>query len=114
MTTSAGTEQTRLATERLLAEHPQHIPVVVECPGQPEATMRFLVPRESTVGSILRNIRSKQEISSTESLFLFVDNTMLPVHQAVEEIYARHHSKVDLRLYMRYARENTFGAFCSK
>ena len=106
---TATAEQTRLVTERLLAENPTHIPVIVSKANSNDPVMRFLVPRQGTVGSILKNIRTKQSLSSTESIFLYVDKFMLPVHQSVEEIYARHHNKDDLRLYVRYAQENTFG-----
>lgn len=102
-------EQTRAATERLLIQHPDHIPVIVEHANDPDGTMRFLVPRECTTGTILKNIRARLQLSSTESIFLYVNQFMLPVHQSIDEIYARHHNKTDLRLYMRYARENTFG-----
>ena len=101
-----------MATERLLASHPAHIPVIVNSANKGDAPMRFLVPREGTVGSILKNIRSKLNIASTESIFLYVDKFLLPVHQSVDEIYARHHDKSDLRLYVRYAQENTFGSNC--
>ena len=111
MSTSAElVAQTRAATEKLLISNPDHVPVIVEKPGDPEATMRFLVPRDASMGTILKNVRAKLKVSSTESIFLYVDKFMIPVHISVDEIYAKHHNKEDLRLYMRFQLENTFGA----
>lgn len=109
MNTPATVESSRAATEKLLAEHPDHIPVIVRHKNYPDEVMRFLVPRECTCGTVLKNIRTRLKLSSTESIFLFVGQFMLPVHQSLDEIYARHHNTADLRLYMHYARENVFG-----
>lgn len=98
------------ATEKILLSYPDHIPVVVKNRNEINAEdMRFLVPRSSTVATILRNIRGRLKMTSTESIFLYFDQFLLPVHQSIEEIYARHHDRKDLRLYLQFAKENTFG-----
>lgn len=101
----------REVSEKLIQSHPQHVPVSVRNNSDhKEAPMNFLAPREGTVSNILRNIRAKLNINATESIFLYCGNFMLPVQQSVEELYLRHRDSDDLRLYLFYARENTFGA----
>lgn len=101
----------RQTTENLLAKYPEHVPVTVRNTNDTkQAPMNFMAPREGTVSNVLRNVRSKLNLTATESIFLYCGNFMLPVQQSIEELYLLHHNKEDLRLYLFYARENTFGA----
>jgi hypothetical protein len=100
----------REITESLLKNHPEHVPVSVRNNNdEKQKPLNFLAPREGTVSNILRNVRAKLNLTSTESIFLYCGNFMLPVQQSIEELYSLHHNKEDLRLYLFYARENTFG-----
>jgi GABA(A) receptor-associated protein len=70
--------------------------------------IKYLVPKDLTVGQFLYVIRKRMRLSSEKALFVFVNNTMPPTTQMVGDIYNRHKDS-DGFLYLYYSYENTFG-----
>lgn len=72
------------------------------------AEERLLLPCNFTVGNLTTFIRSHIKISPEKSIFLFVNNTLLPAHQELLTVYKERHD-LDGFLYILYSGENSFG-----
>eukprot|EP00770_Monocercomonoides_exilis_P013186 MONOS_13133.1-p1 / transcript=MONOS_13133.1 / gene=MONOS_13133 / organism=Monocercomonoides_exilis_PA203 / gene_product=Autophagy-related protein 8 C (Atg8C) / transcript_product=Autophagy-related protein 8 C (Atg8C) / location=Mono_scaffold00781:27119-27475(-) / protein_length=80 / sequence_SO=supercontig / SO=protein_coding / is_pseudo=false len=73
---------------------------------------KFLVQESITVGEFLTIIRKNIKLNASESIFLFVDNTIPSTGSplsVVYEDYKSKHPKDDGFLYLTYAGEATFG-----
>jgi len=95
---------------KLMKTNPGYLPVCIRHNSdttQPQ--LNFMVPGDGSIGNILRHVRAKLKISASESIFLYCGNSVLPIQQSIAELYQRHHDSTDLRLYLFYAKENTFG-----
>lgn len=106
-------DERRRKSEALRLANPDRIPII--CEKLPSSDLpslesdRLLVPASFTVGNLTTIIRSRVKISSQQSIFLFVKNALLPVHQSLDVIYEQHRDP-DGFLYILYSGENTFGA----
>lgn len=69
---------------------------------------RFLVPVDFTVGNLTTVIRNRVKLGPEKSIFLFVNNSLLPAHQSIASVY-QHKQDQDGFLYVLYAGENSFG-----
>ena len=69
---------------------------------------RLLVPGDFTVGNLSTIIRNRIKISAQQSIFLFVNNALLPANQPLSTVYQQRKDP-DGFLYVLYSGENTFG-----
>uniref|UniRef100_A0A8C9RAM9 Microtubule-associated protein 1 light chain 3 gamma, like n=1 Tax=Scleropages formosus TaxID=113540 RepID=A0A8C9RAM9_SCLFO len=70
---------------------------------------KFLVPFELTMGQFLSLLRSKIDLSPTQTLYLLVsERSMSCMSASMGEIYSQH-SDPDGFLYMTYASQDVFG-----
>ena len=70
---------------------------------------KFLVPNKMTLSQFLVIIRKKIELSEKLSIFLFVNEKILPKYsETMEDIYDEYKNK-DGMLIITYSGENTFG-----
>lgn len=72
---------------------------------------KFLVPNTMTISHFLFNIKTKlykSDSTSTQSLYLFVNGTLLTSTTTFAEIYENKKDE-DGFLYIQYASEETFG-----
>ena len=99
-------------SERILRDYPGMIPVIVGTDTQILQEIKknkFLVPEELTVGRLITEIRKNlNPIHSTQTIFLFIDNTLPAVSETIRNIYSKHKHE-DGFLYVVYSGENTFG-----
>jgi GABA(A) receptor-associated protein len=105
------------ASAKLLERYPDRIPVVVDRPPNsfarpdsipPIGKHKFLVPNDLIMGKFIHEVRKHIKIDSQQSLFLFVNGTLMPNNESVARIYSRQKDP-DGFLYITYATENTFG-----
>jgi len=69
---------------------------------------KFLTPGDLTIGQFLFILRKRLKLSSTQSLFLFVNNTIPPSSMLLSQLYESQ-KDADGFLYVEYASESTFG-----
>lgn len=69
---------------------------------------RFLFPFDFTVNNVTSAIRNRIKIRSEQSIFISVNNSLLPGHQTLGEVY-KQRKDADGFLYIIYSGENTFG-----
>ena len=95
---------------QLMSKHPDRVPVIVYG-SEPNILpyLKLLVLRNSTVGALLCTIRKQQQLTAEASIFLFVNNQVIPpVSSLVSQVYHEHRHE-DGFLYITYALENVFG-----
>ena len=103
--------QRTIEAQRMLFRYPYRLPVIIEC-GDPKMealkNVEYLVPKELTIGQLLYVIRRRVKLESTQSIFLFIRNTLPPVSHTLSDVYQMYRD-VDGFLYCQYRSENTFG-----
>jgi GABA(A) receptor-associated protein len=67
-----------------------------------------MVPCDFTVGNFVTVIRNRIKVGPERSIFLFVNNTLLPMNTLLSVVYQQHHDP-DNFLYLVYSSENAFG-----
>lgn len=102
---------------KLLGRYPDRIPIIVDRPP-PSFTRRdttppidkhkFLVPKDLTMGKFVYEVRKHIKIDSQQSIFLFVNGTLIPNSESISRTYSRY-KDMDGFLYITYATEDTFG-----
>ena len=70
---------------------------------------KYLIPKNLTISYVMYIIRKKINLDEKQALFLFVNNTLVPLNTTVGELYTTNKSIDDLFLYVYYTTENTFG-----
>lgn len=95
----------------ILKKYPERVPIICErlTPKVPLLDRtKYLCPKDLNMGNFLFVIRKRLKLESEQAIYLFVNNTMLPVSKDLGLIYEMHKDK-DGFLYIRYDFETTFG-----
>ena len=103
--------QRKKDSEAIMAKYPQRIPVIVEPFGDnvPEIDRtKYLVPDDLSLINFIYIIRKRLKIASEVSIYLFVNNKILPGMDYVSTIYDKYKDE-DGFLYVKYSGEPTFG-----
>jgi GABA(A) receptor-associated protein len=100
-------------SERVIKKYPDRVPIICErsktCKGISAMDKnKFLVPNDLTMGQFMYVIRKRLALPSEKAIFLFVNNTLVPTHSILGEIYEEQHDS-DGFLYISYSDENVFG-----
>ncbi len=100
-------------SEKIRFAHPDRIPVVVETKKNCKleiTRVKFLVPKESSMGTALNEIRKHiTKLAPEQALFLLVGNNVMPsVSANIENVYEQQ-KDLDGFLYFSVQTENTFG-----
>jgi len=98
-------------SEAIIAKYPQRIPVIVEPFGDnvPEIDRsKYLVPDDLSMVNFIYVIRRRLKISSEVSIYLFVNDKIIPGMDYVSTIYEKYKDE-DGFLYVKYSGEPTFG-----
>lgn len=99
--------------ERVLKKYPGRVPVFIDR-AKLKSTIpeidkkKFLVPRGMNISHLMYIIRKRIQLKPEQALFIFINNTLPPNSESVENMYVKHKSK-DGFLYINYSTENTFG-----
>ena len=106
-------DERKLKASIILKQHPDRIPVVVECSEElqsihPLKKNKFIVPFELTLAQFLFVIRKHMKLDPEYAIFVFINNKLHPVTSLVGTIYAQEKDE-DGFMYMDVFQESTFG-----
>lgn len=106
-------DERKLKASIILKQHPDRIPVVVECSEQLQAVHplkknKFIVPFELTVAQFMFVIRKHMKLDPEYAIFMFINNKLHPATSLVGSIYAQEKDE-DGFMYMDVFQESTFG-----
>ena len=107
-------EKRHTEAHRILTKYPDRVPVICERDSRsldiPEIDRKkYLIPYDLTVANFMYVIRKRLTLPPEKSIYLFVNDTVMPAtSQYLRNIYAEHADK-DGFLYITYAGETTFG-----
>ena len=98
---------------RILSKYSDKIPIIVTksdtCDLPDIDKNKFLVPAEITLAQFMYVIRRRINLSSEESIFLFLNNNVLAHTSATLGSLYQEHKDKDGFLYLVYCNENAFG-----
>lgn len=101
-----------LESKRIREKYPDKIPCIIE-PHKYDIyhliKSKMLVPKECTIGQLIYIIRKKVKISQEQSLYVFVNNNILPPSSMLLKEIDSMYRDSDGFLYMMFTKENTFG-----
>ena len=108
-------ENRKKESERIRLRYSDKVPIIVTKSSSAVKSVvnidknKFLAPEELTVGQFLTVIRKRIKVADSESIFLFIDdNIMPPTSVTLSQVY--HDNKdEDGFLYITYCSENVFG-----
>jgi GABA(A) receptor-associated protein len=102
-------------SNRVLLKYPDRIPIICQRSlraGKSDLPyidkIKYLVPKDLTLGQFMYVIRKRLKLESTYALFLFIDGKIPPTTAMLGGIYSTNKDK-DGFMYVDYSRENTFG-----
>lgn len=96
----------------ILSRHKEHIPIIVE--AIPKTSLpdiekhKYLVPKEFTLSQFIIIIRKRIKMTSEQSIYLFINNSIPRLTDTVWDAYQRHKDP-DGFLYILYGGETSFG-----
>ena len=106
----------RNEVEVINQQYPGYIPIIVREYNNKNnknfvlTKTKFLVTNEITLAQFLTILRKKiKDIKSTESIYLLIDNTLMPITLAMSSIYKEKKDKDTNMLFITVCKENTFG-----
>ena len=106
-------DERKLKAALILKQHPDRIPVVVECSDKLQALHplkknKFIVPHELTLGQFMYVIRKHMKLDSADAIYVFVNNKLHPTTTVMSDMY-RTHKDEDGFMYLDVFHESTFG-----
>lgn len=105
----------RLAeSDKITSKYMDRVPVIIEkskkCTLKDIDKKKFLVPHDLTMGQFLYVIRKRLKLIETDTIFLFINDSVLPLSsESVYNVYLNNKDE-DGFLYLTYCNENTFGS----
>ena len=106
-------DERKLKAAIILKQHPDRIPVVVECSDKlqemhPLKKNKFIVPHELTLGQFIYVIRKHMKLDAAHAIYIFVNNKLHPTTSVMSEMY-RMYKEEDGFMYLDVFHESTFG-----
>ena len=99
---------------RIRKKYPNRVPIICEKDHRsldiPDIDRKkYLVPLDLSIANFMYVIRKRIKISPEKSIYLFIDNHVMPAtSQLIATLYEEHRHR-DGFLYIKYAGESTFG-----
>jgi len=105
-------QQRKDKATRVLSKYSDRVPVICErdpksCIQQMDRS-KILVPKELTVAQFVKVIRKRIKLTSEQSIFLFINDTLVVNGKMMADVYEEHKDE-DGFLYVSYSAENSFG-----
>jgi GABA(A) receptor-associated protein len=98
--------------DRVKMKYPDRIPVICEMHSSVTDVKldknKYLVPKDLTAGAFLYTVRKRIKLPAEKALFMFVNNTLMPTHTLISQIY-KENKEDDGFLYVSCSMESTFG-----
>ena len=97
---------------RVQEKYPSRVPIIIEknprskLPGIDK--IKYLVPKEHTIGQIITVIRKRVEVKHNEAIFIFINDVLPCMSDIIIDVYNKNKDN-DGFLYITYSGENTFG-----
>ena len=106
-------DERKLKAAIILKQHPDRIPVVVECSEQlqeahPLKKNKFIVPYELTLAQFMFVIRKHMKLNPEYAIFVFINNRLHPTTSLIGTIYEKEKDE-DGFMYLDVFQESTFG-----
>ena len=106
-------DERKLKAAIILKQHPDRIPVVVECSEQlqsihPLKKNKFIVPYELTLAQFMFVIRKHMKLDPEYAIYVFINNRLHPTTSLIGTIYEKEKDE-DGFMYMDVFQESTFG-----
>ena len=106
-------ETRKKESEKIQSKYPNRFPVIIhkskKCKLDEIEKTKFLIPGDLTMGQVIYIIRKRIKLNDTESVFLFVNDSILPpTSSTISSIYESNKDE-DGFLYISYCNENVFG-----
>tara|TARA_Y100000022_G_C13224935_1_gene364359 strand:+ start:862 stop:1215 length:354 start_codon:yes stop_codon:yes gene_type:complete len=106
-------EKRKQESSKIKEKYPDKYPIIVvkEKSSQlPDIDkQKYLAPDHLTIGQFQHLIRKKIDLSETETLFLFINETILPNNSDLICSLYEQHKDEDGFMYVTYCSENVFG-----
>jgi len=106
-------ETRKTESDKIKTKYPNRYPVIInktkKC-GLPEIEKtKFLIPGDLTIGQFIYVVRKRVKLNETDSLFLFINDKILPLTSSLISSVYEEHQDEDGFLYISYCNENVFG-----
>ena len=98
-------------SDGIICKYPERVPIICEriTTNVPEVDRKkYLCPRDLSLANFMYVIRKRMNLSPEKSLYLFVNNKMVPCSKLLGTIYEEEKDE-DGFLYINYGGESTFG-----
>jgi len=99
---------------RIREKYPDRVPIICEKwgndPDVPQIDRKkYLVPNDLCISQFVYIIRQRLKLSSEKSIYLFINDTIMPHTAGLISSYYHKYKDEDGFLYISYSGENTFG-----
>lgn len=98
-------------SSKIISKYPDRIPIICERIGDTVPDIdrkKYLVPGDLSIANFMYVIRKRIKLSPEISIFLFVNECMVPCSELMSKCYDEHKDP-DGFLYIKYGGESTFG-----
>lgn len=101
-------------SQKIRAKYPGRVPII--CEKDPRSfdipdidRKKYLVPEDLSIANFMYVIRKRIKIRPDKSIYLFIDNHIMPATAQLISILYNDYKNEDGFLYITYAGESTFG-----
>lgn len=97
---------------RILEKYPERVPIICEriTTNIPEIDRKkYLCPRDLSIANFMYVIRKRLKLSSEKSIYLFINDKIMPATSSLLGVIYENHKHKDGFLYISYGGESTFG-----
>lgn len=110
-------EERRLKSHKMITMYPDRLPIIIEMSPSsasynqyinPMPKIKYLVPRDITMGQFVKIFREKIKIDASTALFFFINNKLFPMSSPIGNVYDSDKDE-DGFLYIEFCEESTFG-----
>jgi GABA(A) receptor-associated protein len=107
-------EKRKDESDKIRAKYPDRVPIVCEVSHKDRNTLildrsKYLVPKDITICQFMHVIRKRIKLSPENALYIFNENSELPLSSELIGNYYYKYQNLDGFLYFSISLENTFG-----